>query len=150
MVVDGVEEFVGSDASRARRAIALAAGRQKLDVTAQLISPGTLQVKAPAYPAAAEVFLAVVYDPDPSAVARGENSGRRLTHISVVKSLKRVGEIGRNKAFDARLPLTEDAKLPNQRAVVFVQERGQGRVLGSAEISVRQSAGIVARWSPQK
>jgi hypothetical protein len=150
MVVDGTEEFVGSDSSRARRAIAVAAGRPKLEVKAEMVAPGTLHITAPANPSSADVYVAVVYDPDPSAVARGENSGRHLTHISVVKSLKRAGEIGHNKGLDARVPLPEDAKLANQRVVVFVQERGQGRVLGSAEVSVRQSAGIVARWSPQK
>jgi hypothetical protein len=92
----------------------------------------------------------VVYDPNPSAVSRGENSGRRLTHISVVKSLKRVGEIGPNKAFDALVPVPENPLLANPRIVAFVQERGQGRVLGAADVRVRQSAGIVARWSPQK
>jgi hypothetical protein len=150
MVVDGVEEFVGSDASRARRAIALAAGHPKVELTAEIGSAGDLHVSAPESPAAAEVFLAVVYDPDPSAVSRGENSGRHLTHISVVKSLKRVGELGRKKALDIHMPAPADSKLPNQRLVVFIQERGQGRVLGSAEVNVRQSAGIVARWSPQK
>jgi hypothetical protein len=150
MIVDGMEEFVGNDASRARRAIALAAGRPKLDITAEFAPNGTLHIAAPASPTAAEVYLAVVYDPDPSAVVRGENKGRHLTHISVVKSLKRVGEIGRKKGFEDHVSLPEDTKLPNERVVVFVQERGQGRVLGAVETSVRQSAGLVARWSPQK
>jgi len=155
MVVDGLTEFVGNDASKAQRAIAMAAGRPKLAVTAELVEPGrlgepgTLHITTAANPTPAEVYVAVVYDPDPSAVARGENSGRRLTHISVVKSLKHIGDISRNKVFDVRLPMPKDT-LPNERVVVFVQERGQGRVLGSAEVSVRQSAGIVARWSPQK
>ncbi len=91
MVVDGVEEFVGSDGAQARRAIALAAGRPKLEVTAELVDrQELLHVAVPASSTAGrKYFVAVVYDPDPSAVARGENSGRRLTHVSVVKSLKR-------------------------------------------------------------
>jgi len=149
MVVDGVEEFVGSDSSRARRAIALSAGHPKIGITADLAAPGMLHVAVPAS-APAEVFVALVYDPDPSQVSKGENSGRRLLHISVVKSLKRVGEISRTKSFDARLPIPDDPMLANPRAVIFIQERGQGRVLGSAEVSLRQSAGMVARWSPQK
>jgi hypothetical protein len=150
MVVDGVEEFVGSDAAKARRAIAIAANRQKLDVTAELESSGTLHLKVPGSPSNAEVFVAVVYDPEPSAVARGENSGRRLVHVSVVKSLKRLGEVGHTRALDLHFPVLPDSKLANERVVAFVQERGQGRVLGSVEVSARQSAGIVARWSPQK
>src|ERR1041385_5262008 len=81
MIVDGVEAFVGSDSERARRAIALAAARPKVDVTAEHAGPGALHVRVPANPAPSEVFIAVVYDPAPSSVSRGENSGRRLTHI---------------------------------------------------------------------
>jgi hypothetical protein len=150
MIVDGVEAFVGSDAPRARRAIALSAARPKLTISAEMVSPGLLQIAAPSVSGAAEVFVAVVFDPEPSQVSRGENSGRRLIHFSVVKSLKRVGDLPRNKGFEARLPIPDDPLLMNPRAVVFVQERGQGRVLGSAEVNLRQSAGMVARWSPQK
>jgi hypothetical protein len=149
MVVDGTEEFVGSDASRARRAIALSAARPKLDITVEMTAPGMLKIAAPANSSAPEVFIALVYDPEPSQVAKGENSGRRLVHFSVVKSLKRVGELSRNKGFEAAVPTPDDALLKNPRVVVFVQERGQGRVLGAAEVSLRQSAGMVARWSPQ-
>ena len=144
--------------ARAHRAVVQAAQRPKLDIAAELTgpagSPNGLHVTAPAGPSGGDVFLAVVYDPQPSAVARGENSGRRLTHISVVKSLKRIGELGRNKVLDIRVTVPPEPHgaelLPNQRLVIFIQERGQGRVLGSAEVNPRQSAGTVARWSPQK
>ena len=144
MVVDGADQFVGSDAARARRSIAVAAQRQKLDVTADIGDGGMMHIVVPASPVAADVFLAITYDPEPSAVKKGENSGRRLTHVSVVKSLKRLGEVSGKKPFDARL------RLVGERAVVFVQTAGQGRVLGVAEVNARQSAGTVARWSPQK
>jgi len=134
MVVDGVDEFVGSDASRARHAIADAATRPKVELTLQSAGPGKLHISAPAGKAA-DLFVAIVYDPDPSAVSRGENSGRRLIHISVVKSLKKVGELGRNRPFDADVPFAADSRLPNERLVVFAQERGQGRVLGAASVS---------------
>lgn len=148
MVIDGAAEFVGSDATKARRAIALSATRPKLAVTAEVAEHVLHATVSPGVPA--DVLVALVYDPEPSKVSKGENSGRRLVHISVVKSLRRVGDISLKKGFDARLPMPDDPLLANPRAVVFVQERGQGRVSGAAEVSVRQSAGIVARWSPQK
>ena len=144
MVVDGEAEFVGSDGTQARRAIALAAERPKVELKAEVASPGKVHISAPAGKGSGDVFLAAIYDPEVSTVSRGENSGRRLTHVSVVKSLRKVGELARNKALDVQV------EAPNERLVVFVQERGQGRVLGVAEVAVRQSAGSVARWSPQK
>jgi hypothetical protein len=154
MVVDGVEEFVGSDAARARRALEAASRHPKLDLTGEMTSPGTLHITVPASPAAAEVLVAVVYDPEPSAVARGENSGRHLTHISVVKSMKKVGDVGRNKVLDTRVTLPEGPQLNRQRTVIFLQERGQGRVLACTEVggpvTTHHSAGIVAQQPPQK
>ncbi len=70
MIVDGVEEFVGSDAAKAKRAITQAASRQKLDVTAGFAAPGTLHVTVPASSTGAEVYVALVYDPNVSKVAR--------------------------------------------------------------------------------
>jgi hypothetical protein len=145
MVVDGSTEFVGSDEGRATRAVALAARHAKMNITVEWITPGVLRVSVPGSAVAAEVFVAQVYDPDPSQVSRGENSGRRLTHVSVVKWLKRVGGVSRDRPFDTRLAIPEEPKLPDPRLVVFVQERGQGRVLAAAEVTMRQSAGIVAR-----
>jgi hypothetical protein len=144
MVVDGEAEFVGSDSMQARRAIALAAESPKLELKAEMTSPKKLHVFAPPGKSSGGVYLAVVYDPAVSAVSRGENSGRQLTHVSVVKSLRKIGEMSRNK------PLDLEVDAPGERLVIFVQERGQGRVLGVAEVAARQSAGRVARWSPQK
>src|SRR5438309_163442 len=62
MVVDGVEEFVGSDSSRARRAIALSAEKTKLDVAADMTAPGMIHVVVPASQSNADVMVALVYD----------------------------------------------------------------------------------------
>lgn len=149
MVVDGVDEFVGNDATRAEQALAQAAEHPKLDIKAEFVN-GDLHLTAPASASTADLWIAVTYDPEPSQVSRGENSGRKLLHISVVKSLARAGEITKTKGFDGRVPVILDARLKNARVAVFAQERDQGRVLGVIEISARQSAGNVARWSPQK
>lgn len=135
MIVDGAEEFVGSNAARAHRSITDAAARPKLELKAHPLSSAKLHISAPASKTAADLLLATVYDPDPSAVSRGENSGRRLTHISVVSSLRKAGEIGPRKAFDADVAVSPDARLPNERLVIFAQERGPGRVLGATVVT---------------
>jgi hypothetical protein len=132
MIVDGVYEFTGGNSARAYHSIADASTRPKLELIAHALSRAKLHISAPASRAAADLFVATVYDPDPSAVSRGENSGRHLTHISVVKSLRKVGEIGPKKPFDADVPVSAGAQLPNERLIIFAQERGQGRVLGVA------------------
>ena len=134
MVVDGAEQFVGNGATRARRAVMQAAKRPKIDMRAEFVEGG-LHIMAPASAMRADLWVAVTYDPEPSQVAAGENSGRKLVHVSVVKSLKRSGEILKGKGFDSRVPVTVDGKLRNAKVVVFAQERNVGRVVGAVEVS---------------
>ncbi len=75
-----------------------------------------------------------------SQVLRGENHGTRLTHVSVVRVLKKVGDLDRKKEFSrdihCEIPASDDAG--NLRLVVFVQEGGPGRVLGATRQQVTQ------------
>ena len=76
----------------------------------------------------ADVFLAAVDDPPPSRVERGENAGRTLTHVRVVRDLKRVARFDQPTwSGDVEL----DSRLQRLRLVVFVQERTTGRVLAA-------------------
>jgi hypothetical protein len=69
-----------------------------------------------------------------SQVAAGENKGRRISHVAVVQSLTKVGTVekGRNFAKDVRIKLDSGTDPANLRLIAFVQEPGQGRVLGAA------------------
>ena len=66
-------------------------------------------------------------------MARGENSGHTLTHVAVAREFKQVGTLkpGASFAQDVTVNL-KSRQIKNERIIVFVQERGSGRVLGSA------------------
>ena len=154
MVVDGRAEFVGSDASRAREAIAAALLTPKATVTVSrapapaAVSPATeipLMIRVENLPAIsakdkAEVLLAIAESELRSDVSRGENSGRKLQHTSVTRKLSRIGSIDSSNggAFDAQpLVRVEKAwKRENLKAVVFVQERASRRVIGVASLAL--------------
>ncbi|HTX38649.1 MAG TPA: DUF1223 domain-containing protein [Bryobacteraceae bacterium] len=129
MVVDGEAQFVGSDAGRAADEIAKAARRPKADVKLTRTAAG-LQVEIASAPASGDVWMVLADNRDESQVAAGENKGRRLEHIAVVRSLQKIGTVKRGGAFShlAELP----ASAATQRVVVFVQQPGQGRVTGAA------------------
>lgn len=151
MVVDGQAEFVGSNSARAREAIASAARAPKATVA---LSRGNstdnantsalpLQVRVEKLPAVsagdtAEVLLAVTESNLRSDVARGENSGRRLTHTAVVRQLSVIGTADSREAFTSSpiVNIAQGWKRANLRAVVFVQERQSRKVLGAAAISL--------------
>jgi hypothetical protein len=129
MIVDGAVEFAGSMADRATQEIALAARQPKADLRLTRAGPG-LQVEADASSISGGVFLALADDSDVSQVSAGENKGRQLHHVAVVRSIRKIGAIKAGAAFSLTVKLPYGAAA--QRIVVFAQESNQGRVRGAA------------------
>jgi hypothetical protein len=75
----------------------------------------------------AAVFVAYAADAGSQDVSRGENKGRRLHHVAILKKLEQIG------AVDDRSGLKTNVRLePGARLIVFVQESGNGPVWGTA------------------
>jgi hypothetical protein len=148
MVVDGTSEFVGSNSVQAEKAFRTALGAPKIPVHLSSISTdashtlhahlqtGTLDSSFGSRDA--DVYIAVALNRAESQVSAGENSGQRLTHVSVVKSLTRIGALkqGQVLAQDVQLRLEPGSDSSNLRLIAFVQEPRQGRVLGAASMPV--------------
>ena len=140
MVVDGEAQFVGSDKRRAIEAIEGAAKAEKVPVSlssihlegstlAARVESGTLA--SPASSGLAKVLVALADDSDQTNVSRGENAGRILTHVAVVRTLTQVGTIDPGGAFSRDVKVsTENANPRNLRVVAIVQEMATGRILG--------------------
>jgi hypothetical protein len=140
MVVDGDVQFVGSDERRAVQAVEGAAKVEKVSVALSSVhlEGNTLvaHVEAGVLPSStssksANVLLALADDSDQSNVRGGENAGRVLTHVAVVRSLTQVGAISRGGAFSGEVKVSSaNANPRNLRVVAIVQEMAAGRVLG--------------------
>ena len=130
MIVDGETEFVGSDAERASDAIAKAAHRPKAEIKLTRSAAG-LDVSVAAVPSTAEIWVAFADDRDASNVSAGENRGRHLEHIAVVRTLRKLGTVKRGGSFTQLVELPASAA--PQRVVVFLQASDHGRVSGAAE-----------------
>ncbi len=152
MIVDGQAEFVGSNMDKAREAISNAARAPKASVQVSL-APNTsgkkpdgiaLLVRVENVPAVssgdtAEVMLAITENDLRSQVARGENAGRSLRHIAVVRQFKVIGSVNTAAVALTAEPIVTIAngwKRANLRAVIFVQERASRRVLGAKAIEL--------------
>jgi len=149
MVVDGHAEFPGGNRGAALETIAKAAREPKADVQlsrSAAAAAGTdqadkgirLSVRVDKLPRVSEgdtadVLLALTESGLASSVSRGENAGRRLTHVGVVRRLSVLGSVS-DGAFtsDPVVVLDRGWRRENVRAVVFVQERGSKRILGAA------------------
>lgn len=151
MIVDGRTQFVGSNPSRAREAIADASrdskAAVKLSVASEDTEKGSITLDVSVASLAqittdiADVFLAIAENGLRSSVSRGENAGRRLSHTGVVRQLITIGSNDSQKEavlFAARLGvrIEKSWKRDKLKAVVFVQERKSRRVRGVASISL--------------
>jgi hypothetical protein len=134
MVVDGTAQFVGSDAKRAQEEIDNAGRRAKAQVKLTR-ALGGVQIDIENAPRSAGVFLALAEDSAASDVAAGENKGRHLSHVAVLRSLRKVGSVKRGAGFSQVAPLPATAA--EQRIVVFLQEGTSGPIVGAAELSSR-------------
>ena len=148
MVVDGSSEFVGSNPALADEAFAKALSVPKISVRLSLLSadPSGLHVHLdtgalqPSFSVReAEVEIAVALSRAESQVSAGENAGHRLVHVSVVRSLTKVGVLKRGQGLsqDVNLNLGTESESHGLRLIVFVQEPQQGKVLGAALLPVR-------------
>ena len=132
MVVDGVTEFVGSDSRRALSAIGAAARSPKARIRIAHLSGAGVRVEVdPLSGHASGVYLAVVQKIGASQVLRGENRGRNLHHVSIVRRIEALGKENGRAPFVKEVTAAE-ANDPAFRLVAFVQDGDQGLVRGAA------------------
>lgn len=146
-VVNGSTEFVGSDSARMRRAVndylkqtpayrpevvAILDGDQQVDVFIEAHKQPQHQGQA-----GLEQLRVVLVEHDlKNAVKRGENHGKVLMHVGVVREWMSFA-LPRDNAqpFELTLPVPGDADLDRLEVVTFVQGRG-GAILGASAIPV--------------
>lgn len=143
MVVDGNFELVGSDERRAVEAVREAGMLKKAPVCVSFDASddktATIHVEAGPLTSStkaaqsASVFLGIADDSDESQVCRGENAGRTLRHVAVLRDLTRIGTVNASDPFSRDLKLNLNSKGPkNLRIVVIIQEPEVGKILGAA------------------
>src|SRR5713226_2949061 len=141
MVVDGHIELVGSDERRAIQAVESETKVAKVQVSLSAIRfDGTnrvsLHLEAGPLPSSvfaksANLFLAIADDSDESHVSHGENAGRTLKHVALLRELVPVGTVGRTDKFsrDVAVNLNKGNRR-DLRIMAIIQEPPAGRVWG--------------------
>jgi hypothetical protein len=157
MVVDGQDEFVGSNVSAAHTAIAKAARGPKATVSIDLpydnkptdrnkVELGVQLDNLGGWKGRADVYLAVAESGLASSVQRGENKGRNLTHTSVVRSLEIIGSLDSRTAsrLDAHptLKLAGSWNRSHLRVVAFAQDRTNLHIFGATSVALTERAEV--------
>jgi hypothetical protein len=97
-----------------------------------------------------EVYVAVALNSTQTDILAGENDGKKLTNIAVVRDLVKIGKMDKGKDFQQafRVKLWSGVDPSNLRLVAFVQEAGEGKVLGATmtrKIATQQMTGAAAQ-----
>jgi hypothetical protein len=143
LVVDGQFGLVGSDARGATSAIRQAIREPKIPIAISNVTRDGDRVKAHIdLPEGSQnfkggrgiLFVAIADNRAESHVGGGENSGRSLAHVAVMRILKQVGviELDGASAKDVSLTIQRGADVTGMRFVAFVQDTKSGHVLGVA------------------
>lgn len=134
LVVDGRNDYVGSDASAIARALTLnrdgAPVRVSLHGTEVLVELGASPNATPS-----EVILIAYLRHAVSAVGRGENAGRTLEEFNIVRALHSLGWWkGQVHSFSVAV-----SSLPSDATdvAVLVQPVGQGPIIGAAAHAIQ-------------
>ncbi len=138
MVVNGREQFVGSDRRALEAAFTSEAQRTQIELhitKAQITEKNiTFSYTASNLPAKSSLQLVAVLvdDMDRSNVLRGENSGRDLVHVSVARALMSLGALHETgeQSISLLLPPSFMANSGGHHLVLFAQQNGAGAVLG--------------------
>jgi hypothetical protein len=158
VVVNGVQGVLGSDQNAVLKAIEAQGKPMPLAVKVLSYAPNGMSlsvvfsVSGEVPKGGAEVLAMLVDDHASTQVARGENAGRTLTHVSVARSVGRGMVLRDGEQTLVSVPVSQALRVQPQggrRLVLVVQQPGQGRVIGlaSEEISAEfsKSGGRSAR-----
>ena len=139
MVVNGRQEFVGSDAPALEEAVQ----RQPpstvaLHIEQLSVAAGTVTVRFTAGPlptgALLDLVVALVDDADRSSVRRGENAGRSLDHVFVARALMPLGRLhsGAAQSTTFAVPPALLGTPQPRHIVLFAQTEHLGPIVGAA------------------
>ncbi len=134
MVVDGQKEFVGSNYGKAQQAISDALKNDKANIEISN-TENNLNVKISDLPTheKSNIWLVIAEDNLATNVRRGENSGRTLQHVSVVREMKVIGNVAANDktfATETAFKLQPTWNKKNLKFVVFVQGADTMKIFG--------------------
>lgn len=142
MVVDGTDQFLGSDAQHALKSITTAAQTPKVSLTLTNVTVDgrrvSGEVSTATFPFKGDLYAALVDPVDTTDVKGGENGGKHLEHAGVVRTMQRIGSLKDLAAGPRKFNLNapSGATVASMRVIVFAQRSDTGPVVGAVSTPV--------------
>ncbi|HSU31066.1 MAG TPA: DUF1223 domain-containing protein [Bryobacteraceae bacterium] len=140
VVVDGQREAVGSNAVEMRNAVEASSRDQKVGLTLantfrddSRINFHLTSADLPGAEGSVTVYVALAENKVRSNVAGGENAGRSLAHVAVVRALLQVGSVKGGSSFskDISVPMPSAVGSSGFRVLAFLQDDKSHKIIGA-------------------
>lgn len=147
IIVNGSEQVVGSDRTGLVKAFAKEQKALPSDAELHILSTAivgkSLQIHLSATSTTQGDIVAVLADDiDQSSVARGENSGRKLSHVAVARTLTRVAPLHTIADQEILLPLPPAFNASQKHhLILFAQTHSYGRVIAIDTVPLTPTKG---------
>jgi len=141
MVIDGSQQVNGSNGPQIAHALETAAAQEgKLQITISDASwnndvlHATVSVPdlSPQATKGMTLYAVLADDEDTSNVAKGENSGHTLRHVSVVRVMQKVSSLHGPYSGPIEIKLPRSVTRSKMRLIVFAQKAQNGPIFGAA------------------
>lgn len=139
-VVNGTKEFIGAEEGTLRNAIQ--SGLQKAATSEVSVKPVKLshdkidlEYHAGGVTADASLLLAVIQKTGVSKVLRGENGGRTLSHVQIVRNLQTIN-LDHQHDGSASLDIPAGLDAGNLEVIAFIQKNSTGEIIAATKSAV--------------
>ena len=140
IIINGKAAFVGSDESAIRKTMSgLLATNQSASLVLQVQQVGDrLDIKYEGLKAAKNSLLviAILQKKAESKVERGENAGRTLSHVQIVRKLQ-TEPVNTSGSGTSTVVLPKDLSGQNSEIVGFIQDTDNGEILAVARLNLK-------------
>lgn len=141
VVINGQAQCLGSDRAAILTAIKAVGKTAQAKVEIKKLMGDRVSVSVESFPPGShesDILLAIAEDRLESLVDGGENNGRRMRHVAVVRSMTRLAKIDPKKnagyTSEAQMNLNPEWQPRNLKYVLLVQDRTTKRIVGAAVI----------------
>jgi hypothetical protein len=140
MVIDGQRETLGGNAVEIRKAVEAVTRDRKFTLTVANAAREGNRIRfhltsadLPGAEGPVTVYVAIAENKVQSNIAGGENGGRSLTHVAVVRAFAPVGTVKGGSSFskDITIPMPAGAGSSGFRLVAFLQEDRSRKIVGA-------------------
>jgi hypothetical protein len=139
-VVNGNREFVGADESTLRQAVGAGlnkAASSGVSLKNVKISRGRIDLEyhTSGVTAGTSLLLAVIQKVGVSKVLKGENGGRTLSHVQIVRNLQTI-DLGQELNGSASLDIPGGINSDNLEVIAFIQRNNNGEIIAATKSAV--------------